>query len=849
MKNKLTRLDEHSLQIKDRAVPYGSKRMFSAASFFDVIEVGADAPRKRGRSLGEPTTLPPAPAVVAFYGFRGGAGRTLALAHVAVMLAQRGLRVATVDADIEAPGLHVALGAETPPEGKGLVPLLQATLTSDPKAPVNVVDHLQVLSPREGVGKILLLPSGRVTRRYLAQIEELGVGLWHEPDRSPLERILEDLGTEHPDVVLVDCRTGFSGMSASVLFHHAHLAVVFVPLTDQVWDGLNVLLEAVASARTVRQQMPALLFVPCMIPSAEPGREKVKRFLVELRGRYDRFLPHARDETEAEETEAAEEDLWLPEGIVWDPRLSSDGEVRQPFLPGGPWGQFQSLCDRIIAALDLGAEPPRVQPLQARSILDELEISGSVGFAEELEPQQMMRFIVASESVKAAVDRASALIVGAKGSGKTLLWRCLVEGTLREMVRLPADTTYVVGHAPRPSLDPQRANLSADAFKELEQAGRMRRAATHKPFWLLYGLFRLSQAEPAIADWLAANMPSPLRGVWKRLTSASGTRDFAPLLNVKSASTLAEAAFAGLDEWLALQPQQYVLLFDGLDSGFDVGRPETWYGRRQDFVRGLLQVVADWRSRLKRVQFKVFLREDIYLSIELQNRSHLDSAKHELRFGPRDLWQLALKLATTSPTYKSTMMTAKTGADGLYLGDDNELKALLYPLWGRTLEAGKKAYTANYILKRTSDAQGRLFPRTFIQMLEAAVKHEKRQSQRAEADRVLRFPALREGVIQASQQRTEDLRTEYVELKPYLAALEGAAAVASRDRLIKAMKPGIGTPAISLHKGPGGWSKVLDRLINVGVLGRKPAGPGEDDKLSVALLYRDGLRMKSMGLR
>src|SRR5207247_5661799 len=95
--------------------------------------------------------------------------------------------------------------------------------------------------------------------------EELGVGLWHEPGISPLERILDGLRQEDPDVIFIDCRTGFNGMSASVLFHLADLAVVFLPLTDQVWDGVEVLLQAVAAARTKRDNKPGLLFVPSMV--------------------------------------------------------------------------------------------------------------------------------------------------------------------------------------------------------------------------------------------------------------------------------------------------------------------------------------------------------------------------------------------------------------------------------------------------------------------------------------------------------------------------------------------------------------------------------------------------------
>lgn len=834
------------LEIQDTSGIPTSKRMFSAASFFDVINA-----RILGEAgeLGEPGELPDSPAIVAFYGFRGGAGRTLALAHVAMLLAQRGLRVAAVDFDLEAPGLHVALGASVPiEEGKGLVPLLHSILATPPDRPVNVVEHLQVISPKEGVGKILLLPAGLITPKYLAQIEELGLGLWHEPDHSPLERVLGSLKEENPDVIFIDCRTGFSGMSASVLFHHADLAVIFLPLSEQIWDGVDMLLKAVAAARTNRARKPALLFVPSMTPPGPSGQEKIERYLKKLDEHYHKVLliKQAIHEDE-DDDENQEGEPWLHHGVAWDLRISSEGSVRQPFMPGGPWGLFQPLCDKIVESLDLGLPQRTEEPIQAKTILIELKISGSIGFAEELTEEQMQRFMVPSASVKASVDRNSTLIVGAKGSGKTLLWRYLVEPRSDTVVPIPKDTQHLVGHAPKFDLDPQKINLSADAFKELEQGAKMCKASTHKAFWLLYALLRLSRASDKIAVWLAENMPSPLRGAWKNLTI--GSPDLATLLCKDSISTLVEAVFSSLDDWLANVPQQYVLVYDGLDNGFQTGKPEVWYERRDRFVTGLLQVVADWRSRLKRIQFKVFLREDIYLSIELQNRSHLDATKHELRFGPTDLWQLALKITGTSPAYKSLLSSARMDADGLYLGDESELKTLLYPLWGRTIEKGKRAYTANYILKRTSDAQGRLFPRTFIQMLDKAVQFEKKQELRSEPDRVLRFRSLRQGVVEASKQRTDDLRTEYIELKPYLEALNGAPAVASAKKLKDVMKGKIAKPEVPLHLGAGGWSKVFNQLITVGVFSKKSGDADGDEKYRAALIYRDGLGMKGPGLQ
>ena len=44
--------------------------------------------------------------IATFYSFKGGAGRTMALANVAWILASNGLKVLVVDWDLDSPGLH-----------------------------------------------------------------------------------------------------------------------------------------------------------------------------------------------------------------------------------------------------------------------------------------------------------------------------------------------------------------------------------------------------------------------------------------------------------------------------------------------------------------------------------------------------------------------------------------------------------------------------------------------------------------------------------------------------------------------------------------------------------------------
>jgi MinD-like ATPase involved in chromosome partitioning or flagellar assembly len=44
--------------------------------------------------------------VITFYSYKGGTGRTMAMANLAWLLASRGRKVLTIDWDLEAPGLH-----------------------------------------------------------------------------------------------------------------------------------------------------------------------------------------------------------------------------------------------------------------------------------------------------------------------------------------------------------------------------------------------------------------------------------------------------------------------------------------------------------------------------------------------------------------------------------------------------------------------------------------------------------------------------------------------------------------------------------------------------------------------
>ena len=58
---------------------------------------------------------------VTFYSYKGGTGRTLLLANVAIFAARMGRKVVAIDVDLEAPGLAYKLLDEPPTHCDGLV--------------------------------------------------------------------------------------------------------------------------------------------------------------------------------------------------------------------------------------------------------------------------------------------------------------------------------------------------------------------------------------------------------------------------------------------------------------------------------------------------------------------------------------------------------------------------------------------------------------------------------------------------------------------------------------------------------------------------------------------------------
>jgi len=213
-----------------------------------------------------------------FYSYKGGVGRTLALANSAYELAKRGQRVLLVDFDLEAPGIDTfELFAPSAP-CRGVVEFVgeyRNSLSSpDVRNFVYRVPEEKIDSDEAGEpGEIWVMPAGFRDATYSLRLGDIDwMDLYENQDGYLL---FEDLKAQWAeslqlDYVLVDSRTGHTDIGGICTRQLPDLVVVLFFPNDQNLLGLEgVVSEIRAEAEKPRERRIDLLFVMSNIPDLD----------------------------------------------------------------------------------------------------------------------------------------------------------------------------------------------------------------------------------------------------------------------------------------------------------------------------------------------------------------------------------------------------------------------------------------------------------------------------------------------------------------------------------------------------------------------------------------------------
>ena len=239
--------------------------------------------------------------IITFYSYKGGTGRTMALANVAWILASNGKRVLSVDWDLESPGLHKFfhpfLDESTVSATPGVIEIINdyASAAVDPR-PRSDDWHLELAQvERHAVsldwvfpdgGKLDFLSAGRQNRDYSAAVCSLDWDNFYDRlGGGRFFRAMRDDMKQKYDYVLIDSRTGLSDVADICTIELPDVLTICFTLSDQSIEGAANVARQISGR--YRDRNIRVLPVPMRIEDGE--KEKLDVGRAQARTKFEGF--------------------------------------------------------------------------------------------------------------------------------------------------------------------------------------------------------------------------------------------------------------------------------------------------------------------------------------------------------------------------------------------------------------------------------------------------------------------------------------------------------------------------------------------------------------------------------
>lgn len=231
---------------------------------------------------------------ITFYSYKGGVGRTLALANIATRLVEFKKKVCLLDFDLEAPGLpYKFLRLNKQGIKKGIVDYIY-DYSNAGKLGLSIGEYAIKFNPENNIYPIHLIPAGDTeSKDYWKKLSSIN---WYEllyESKNGLaffldlkEKIKRDL---NPDFLLIDSRTGISEMAGITLSLLADEVVIVAANNQENLNGARKIINSIANAENqILKKAPKISFVLSRIPFTENPEDKAKeqKLLTKIRRTY-----------------------------------------------------------------------------------------------------------------------------------------------------------------------------------------------------------------------------------------------------------------------------------------------------------------------------------------------------------------------------------------------------------------------------------------------------------------------------------------------------------------------------------------------------------------------------------
>jgi cellulose biosynthesis protein BcsQ/tetratricopeptide (TPR) repeat protein len=291
--------------------------------------------------------------IITFYSYKGGTGRTMALANVAWLLASNGYRVLTVDWDLESPGLHryfhPFLRDKQLRSSEGILDLVRRhadhALDRDADAARELAGTARIQEFAASLdwdfpsgGTIDFVPAGRQDLGYAEAVSTFDWdSFWHAArGRHLLDALRDDMARNY-DFVLIDSRTGTSDTGSICTVRLPGTVVNCFTLNTQSVTG------AVAITASILNQNPRITVYPLPTRIEDGEKAKLQRGRSVSRSSFEPYLGFLSGETA--------DDYWNSVEVPYIPYYAYEEVLAvfgdEPTQNGPLLGPYERLASRI----------------------------------------------------------------------------------------------------------------------------------------------------------------------------------------------------------------------------------------------------------------------------------------------------------------------------------------------------------------------------------------------------------------------------------------------------------------------------------------------------------------------
>ncbi len=699
--------------------------------------------------------LPGVP-VVAFHSYKGGVGRTLSLlAFVKAWSELNNLendqKLLIIDADIEAPGI-TWLTMKQEESAFSFLDLLEVTQEKDNVEEIinliadKVSELIVKIETEKGRAEHIVLPTYRYVEQLLdmyASPESLAVSY---NKKYILAEVLSKLGEKvNADLVLIDLRAGLSEFSAPLLFDPRVKKYLVTSTSYQSIKGTGILLQQLSKGLPLNEnsKIPEVLLT--MVQNGMDTAEIISELVAD-------YHPSI-----------IENDDSIMDDIVTELPFASELvhlQTLSKIMANLSGRDFYKNISEIVKNSYMVPKETKVGILKIsrNNVIKKIhEFAANQITAEGNETFEVLM----TESIQNLIRKyknsiPNTVIMGAKGSGKTFLYREILRERYWEKFVERMNKNELVAkdlnHGECILTVPLLASGNAGGFPEViknaianyNQCGTKGQISNSVYVDSKDMLLMQVRKDHDILEW---------KEIWKKVILNAFDKTYQSLEK--------------LEEELKYKHIKIVFLLDGLEEIFEHTISSE---NEKNAIRALCRdLVDEVKIAYHNIGLIIFLRKDM--------------ARDSLTINYEQFYSLyravELQWSNTEALRLAAWLTSQAVADfyqeniPIEIAPGEVIEQTLNKLWGVKLgkPTSNEAYSSRWILAALSDFNGQLQARDIIRFLEKATTHVGKAKYE---DRYLMPAEIRKAVSDCSNDKIGEIRDEIKALGPIFDKLEHA---------------------------------------------------------------------------